>query len=215
MTTVVVMAKECVPGHVKTRLTPPFTPEVAAQIAAASLRDTMDTVERLPVQRRVLCMQGAAPADARGWDIVAQVGGGLDERIAAALDACAGKTVVIGMDTPQVTSDLLAPVLGSWPDDVDAWIGPATDGGFWLLALRESRGDLVRGVPMSRDDTGDAQRERLVGAGLRVRELATLTDLDTAESLRDVLAATPEGHLTRLLAPRTVRHSTPCTVIEP
>ena len=50
------------------------------------------------------------------------------------------------------------------------------------------RGDLVRGVPMSRDDTGAVQRARLVDAGVSVADLPVLTDIDDIDSLRAVAA---------------------------
>ena len=66
------------------------------------------------------------------------------------------------MDTPQLTAAHLAPVLPTGRrTTIDAWFGPATDGGFWALGMREPRGDLIRGVPMSRDDTGAQQLRRL------------------------------------------------------
>jgi glycosyltransferase A (GT-A) superfamily protein (DUF2064 family) len=102
------------------------------------------------------------------------------------------------MDTPQLNADHVADI-ERWPDDVDAWFGPAEDGGFWALALREPRGDLVRGVPMSRPETGARQRERLEAAGLRVGTLPTLTDIDDAESLRTVTELLRNGRLTALL----------------
>ena len=87
-----------------------------------------------------------------------------------------------------------------WPDDVDAWLGFANDGGFWLLALRDPRGDLIRGVPMSRDDTGSIQLDRLLDAGLRVRLLPELVDVDTIEDAREVAASAPETRFARTLA---------------
>lgn len=199
MTTVVVMAKECVPGRVKTRLHPPYSLTDAAALAAASLDDTLATVAGLTVEHRVLCIDGNPPAGLPGgFEVVAQSGNGLDERIAAAVAGCRGPVVVIGMDTPQVTAADFDPVVHAWPDEVDAWFGPAADGGFWLLALREPRGDLVRGVPMSRADTGALQRMRLVEAGLQVRDLGTMTDVDDATSLADVLRRVPaESRLAR------------------
>ncbi len=104
------------------------------------------------------------------------------------------------MDTPQLTAAHLRAPLEQWPPDVDAWFGPATDGGFWMLGLRDPDGDLVRGIPMSLSDTGARQRERLVEAGLTTRDLDTLTDIDTARSLDEVRPQLPDGHLTRLLA---------------
>ncbi|WP_374976792.1 DUF2064 domain-containing protein [Microbacterium trichothecenolyticum] len=199
MTTLVVMAKECVPGRVKTRLHPPYTLEEAARIAAASLSDTLAFADALPVERRVLSFAGfRTPGQAPGWEVVVQPEGGLDERIAAALDCCSGPTLLLGMDTPQVREVHVAPAL-AWPAGTDAWLGPATDGGFWALALRHPDGALVRGVTMSRDDTGAQQRRRLESAGLSVGALPVLTDIDTAESLADVASELPDGRLLDLL----------------
>jgi glycosyltransferase A (GT-A) superfamily protein (DUF2064 family) len=200
LTTLVVMAKECVPGRVKTRLSPPFSLAQAARIAQASLEDTLTFGSALEVTRRVLCFAGThPPADAGDWEVVAQEHGGLDERIAAVLDGCTGPTLLIGMDTPQLRTEHIALAL-AWPDDADALLGMAEDGGFWALALREPAGSLVRGIPMSRPDTGARQRERLEAAGLRVRDLPMLTDLDTAASLAVVAADLPgDGQLARLL----------------
>ena len=192
MTTLIVLAKECIPGKVKTRLYPAYTYDEAALIASASLADTLAAVASLPASRRILCFDGTIPpAGSEEYEIVPQVTGGLDERIASALEACTGPTVLIGMDTPQITAALLNPIFGLWPDGVDAWFGPAADGGFWALALADPRGDLVRGVPMSRDDTGSIQRRRLIEANLEVRDLPELLDIDTADDLEQVVAGIP------------------------
>jgi glycosyltransferase A (GT-A) superfamily protein (DUF2064 family) len=110
---VVVIAKEPVPGRVKTRLTPPFTPAEAAALAEAALTDTLTAVADTNVARRVLALDGApGPWLPRGFDVIGQRGAGLDERIAWALtDAHVTlplPLVLIGMDTPQVTPALLA-----------------------------------------------------------------------------------------------------------
>ncbi|MBN9153364.1 MAG: DUF2064 domain-containing protein [Microbacterium sp.] len=209
MSAVLVMAKECVPGRVKTRLTPPFTPEEAAAVASACLADTMAFVARLPVDRRILVFEGAPPPGLDGFEVVAQARGGLDERIAAALDGCREPALLLGMDTPHLDAADVAAPLAAWragDDAVDAWFGPATDGGFWALALTRPSGELVRGVPMSRGDTGARQRDRLVQAGLRVRDLPRRTDVDDAASLAHALASAAEGsalgHLRRAVEPR-------------
>ena len=121
-------------------------------------------------------------------------------RIGAALDRCSGPTLVVGMDTPQLSAEHLRGPLEQWSADIDAWFGAATDGGFWLLGLRSPDGDLVRGVSMSVPDTGARQRERLAHAGLNTRDLVTLTDIDTAETLDEVRPTLVDGHLARLLA---------------
>ncbi|THA26571.1 glycosyltransferase [Streptomyces sp. RKND-216] len=184
-TTLLVIAKEPVPGRVKTRLTPPYSPEQAARLAEAALHDTLETVAALPVRRRVLVLSGQPgawlPRDA-GFEVVPQADGGLDERIAAAFAGCDGPALLVGMDTPQLRPGLLAPVLApdGW-DTCDAWFGPAADGGFWALGLAEPDPELVRGVPMSTARTGAEQRDRLLRAGLTVRDLPVLRDVDTGE----------------------------------
>lgn len=194
MTTLVVMAKECTPGRVKTRLHPPYSLEEAALIAQASLDDTLAFAARLPVDRRVLCFEGSqVPAAADGFEVVPQATGTLDERIADVLDHCEGPTILIGMDTPQLRPEDLGDALADWPPTVDAFFGPAADGGFWALALREPRGDLVRGVAMSEPDTGGRQRERLTRAGLRVQDLRERIDIDTVDTLAQVAAELPPG----------------------
>ena len=201
MTTLIIIAKETIPGRVKTRLHPPLSLEQAAQLAAASISDTLAAVGNLPTTRRILLFDGnLLPPGSESYDMTPQTAGDLDERLAAAFDEAVGPTVLIGMDTPQVTADDLAPAFVAWPHDVDAFFGPADDGGFWALGMREPRGDLIRGVPMSRDDTGAIQLQRLHDAGLRVTMLPTLTDVDTIESAREVAALAPDTSFARLLA---------------
>ncbi|TCK63847.1 DUF2064 domain-containing protein [Curtobacterium sp. PhB136] len=197
--TVVVIAKECLPGKVKTRLTPAMTPEDAARVAAGSLDDTLRTVAALPVARRVLFFDGSVVPDAAaGFDVLHQPGGGLDERLGHLFDAMTGPTLLVGMDTPQLSADDLAPVLHD--PERDAWFGPAEDGGFWALYLREPDGAHLRGVPMSRDDTGAVQRARLVDAGLDVGTLATLLDVDTVPDARRVAELVPDSTFAAALA---------------
>ncbi|GGL00592.1 glycosyl transferase [Sphaerisporangium melleum] len=201
---VVVIAKEPAPGRVKTRLTPPFTPHEAAALAAAALADTLGAVARVPGVTRVLALDGTpGPWLPAGFTVVAQRGRGLDERLAAAFEDAgrlsAAPVVLIGMDTPQVTAQALSSaltLLGTW----DAVFGPAADGGFWLLGLRDPRPSLLTGVPMSRPDTGTAQLARLRSAGLSVAHLPVLTDVDTAADAAEVAAAAPGSRFADALA---------------
>ncbi|WP_432119396.1 TIGR04282 family arsenosugar biosynthesis glycosyltransferase [Streptomyces sp. bgisy032] len=197
MTTLVVIAKEPRPGRVKTRLTPPFTPAQAAGLAEAALADTLRAVAATPAARRVLVLDGApGPWLPPGFDVVPQCAGGLDERLADAFARCAGPALLVGMDTPQVTPGLLGVDL----DGCDAWFGPAEDGGFWALGLARPDPALLRGVPMSTPRTGAVQRERLVAAGLRVRDLPRLRDVDTAADARAVAALAPRSAFAARLA---------------
>jgi uncharacterized protein len=194
---ILVIAKSPVHGRVKTRLTPPFTPDEAAAPAAAALGDKLAAVAATPVARRVLALDGEpGPWLRPGFDVIPQRGDGLDERIAFALadawSAAPMPIVLIGMDTPQVTPGLLgraaAPLVAG---NADAAFGFADDGGFWLLGLRETDITLVLGVPMSRPDTGVRQLARLDRAGLRVAQMPYLTDVDTAEDAARIAGIKP------------------------
>ncbi|MDK9494295.1 DUF2064 domain-containing protein [Streptomyces katrae] len=192
MTSLLVIAKAPVPGRVKTRLTPPFTPQQAADLAEAALADTLAAVAATPADRHVLVLDGApGPWLPPGFEVVPQSGGGLDQRLAAAFAGCTGPALLIGMDTPQATPAHLAPALAF--DAYDAWFGPAADGGFWALGLAAPDPALLLGVPMSAPDTGAVQYERLRAAGLRTGLLPRLRDVDTAADAAEVSALAPTG----------------------
>ncbi|WP_405366118.1 DUF2064 domain-containing protein [Kitasatospora sp. NBC_00039] len=196
------IAKSPVPGRVKTRLTPPCTPEQAAALAEAALADTLATLDRVPAGRRLLVLEGeAGPWLPPGWQVVRQSEGGLDERLAAAFAHAAGTApdtpaLLVGMDTPQIGGALLAePLSPARRTGVDAWYGPAADGGFWALGLARPTAELARrlllGLPMSTPETGQALLDRLAANGLTVGHLPVLTDVDTIRDARHVAAEAP------------------------
>ncbi len=193
--TVAVIAKQCLPGQVKTRLSPPLTPEGAAHLAQLSLSRTLATVRLLPARTRLLVMDGTPTAgDAEDFTVVPQASGGLDERLAAICDGVAGPLLIIGMDTPQFSVNHVAALLDDWGTVTarrDAWLGPASDGGFWGLALRQPDGALIRGVPMSTDTTGAQQHARLCAAGLSVGMLPELRDMDYFSDAHAIAAELP------------------------
>lgn len=194
-TQLLVIAKAPVPGRVKTRLCPPCTPRQAAEIAAAALDDTLVAATMLPAARRtiVLCGQYASPG---GWHTVPQRGDGLAERLANGFADTAQPdtaSVLIGMDTPQVTAHLLATVAAGLAD-ADAVLGWALDGGWWTLALRDpSHAGVLRTVPMSTPDTAAQTLAGLRARGLRVRLTAPLRDVDTAADACEVANQCPDG----------------------
>ncbi|MCU1407724.1 MAG: glycosyltransferase [Glaciihabitans sp.] len=203
MTTLVLIAKETIAGRVKTRLHPALSFEQAAQLAAASISDTLAAVADLPATRRVLLFDGTViPAGAENYEVIPQVAGDLDERLGAIFDILDGPTILIGMDTPQISAQALAPAFAEWPSGVDAFFGHASDGGFWALGLDAGfgRGDLIRGVPMSKDNTGAVQLNRLAAAGLGVQFLPTLTDVDTIDNAREVAELIPNSQFAETLA---------------
>lgn len=200
---VLVLAKEPVPGRVKTRLTPALTPAEAARIAEAALEDTLDTVRRADVSGRVLVLDGTWVAE--GFTVQPQATGDLDERIACAFDdawaCCPLPMLLIGMDTPQLTEVLVEQAIATLlSPGVDAVLGLAQDGGWWGLGLRRPHPHLIRGVRTSRDDTGSVQRQRLMDAGLATIELPVLRDVDTLQDLLCVAAEAPAGRFASTVA---------------
>ena len=141
MSTLIVLAKAPVPGRVKTRLCPPFTPDQAAGLAEAALTDTLYAARACAADNLLLFLDGRPgpwlPNARTGQDIgvAAQPAGGLDMRITAAFAAAAkrdpGPALLIGMDTPQVNPALLNEGLHLLHRDAEAVFGPADDGGFW------------------------------------------------------------------------------------
>ena len=190
----IVIAKAPAPGRSKTRLCPPLTAEAAAELAAASLADTLAAVAACrEARRRVLALDGASREWVPpGFELIPQRGSGLDERLASAFEDVSEAALLIGMDTPQVTPALLTAGLRmlSRPG-TDAVLGPALDGGYWAVGLRRPRRDLFVGVPMSSAVTFEAQLGRLRGAGLRVRSLPPLRDVDLIADARAVAGLAP------------------------
>ena len=130
--TVIVLAKEPVPGRVKTRLQPAFSASEAAVLAAAAIEDTRAAVRQCSATRRILAWEGDPTSWQDGFEVVRQPPGVLNVRLAAALAAALSvptdePALLIGMDTPQVSAQLLDT---DW-EGADAVLGLSEDGGFW------------------------------------------------------------------------------------
>ena len=197
--TLLVIAKEPRPGLSKTRLSPPCSPEEAAGLAEAALRDTLESVAAVPAARRVLVLEGRpGPWLPAGYEVVPQRAGGLDERLAGAFAAATGPAFLVGMDTPQVTPALIeASASALAGPEVDAVLGRAEDGGYWAIGLVRPDERAFRGVPMSVQTTGEAQRARLDELGLRTEELPVLRDVDFFEDARAVALEAPDSRFAR------------------
>jgi uncharacterized protein len=199
-----VMAKAPVPGRVKTRLGAVIGMEAAAHVAAGALLDT------LAVCRRVfddchLALSGDLRGAVRehdlrqhlaGWVVHPQRGTSLGERLYRAHLAVTGPgpTVQLGMDTPQVTGDDLRDVVAV-SEPGNAVLGPAPDGGWWVLAVRDPGAAAgLPGVRMSTPATFDHTREALLATGHAVVTARTLRDVDTVADADAVAAQLPRGH---------------------
>jgi hypothetical protein len=181
---VAVIAKSPVAGQVKTRLCPPLTPVQAACVARASLMDTLDTVMEADVARRTVVLDGE-PEDwlPSGMDLIAQRDGPFGDRLSGAIEDVFTKlalpVLVIGMDTPQLrTAHLEGAAEALLAPGTDTVLGPAEDGGYWLIGTRRPVASMFSGVEMSTARTGRLQLRRLRSLGLCCARLGRLRDVD-------------------------------------
>lgn len=208
--TVLVIAKAPRPGAVKTRLAADLGAVGAARVAAAALLDTL-LVCRAVFSHRVLALAGDL-ADAgvidttdirhevAHWKVIGQSSGDLGHRLsqahvdAAALtgraDGQARRVLQIGMDTPHVTASQLADSAHLLCQaHVDAILGPAEDGGWWVCGTSDpAQAATLADVPMSRSDTGDLTLAALRKIGARVGLVTVLRDLDTQDDAKVIAA---------------------------
>ncbi len=198
--TLLVVAKAPEPGRAKTRLAATVGDRVAADIAAAALLDTLDAVAAAPVAARVVAFTGDLNAAAgateirqrlESFTVIPQRGDGFADRLANAhVDSADGYPVLqIGMDTPQVTADLLtgcARALLQAP----AVLGLADDGGWWLLGVgTPAMAECLRTVPMSQPDTGELTLQALRAKGIDVTPVQPLADIDVLDDVAVVREA--------------------------
>jgi rSAM/selenodomain-associated transferase 1 len=197
---VLVVAKAPVPGQVKTRLGAEIGHDAAARVAAAALLDTLAACNATGADRHLSLAGDLAEAvEGRqitaalaGWTVTPQRGDGLAERLVAAhLDAGAGVVVQVGMDTPQVSAEALHAAAAALHAH-DAVLGPAWDGGWWVLARRDpDHVQALAGVPMSTSSTLEETHTALEWAGCRVGRTAPLRDVDTVADADHVAALAP------------------------
>jgi uncharacterized protein len=204
---VLVVAKAPVSGSAKTRLGHAVGMERAAELAAAALLDTMAAcVAAYGVARCHLALDGDLTDAERsrelldataGWTVHPQRGDDFADRLVNAHEdasAVAGAPVVqVGMDTPQLRAQTLIGVGSRLTDPRAAVLGPASDGGWWLLGVGSPQLVSTLGnVPMSTSRTGDLTRMALVRAGGVVTDVETLRDVDEVQDAESVAAAAPQ-----------------------
>ncbi|HVA66841.1 MAG TPA: TIGR04282 family arsenosugar biosynthesis glycosyltransferase [Elusimicrobiota bacterium] len=186
---IVVFAKAPVPGRVKTRLCPPLSFQQAAELYRAFIQDTLACVRRMRPARLAVAYDADGPSPELDWlmaqpgfEFFPQEGVDLGERLIRSFERIfrdgAEKALIIGSDAPRIHAGLLARALDSL-DQNDIVLGPAADGGYYLIALKELRSDLFHSIPWSTDKVLEATIERAEHSGLKVSLLPSLADIDT------------------------------------
>ena len=179
---VAIFARWPEPGKAKTRLIPRLGAEGAAALYRKLLEMTVGEARTsgLPFHLRVT---GGDPQRFRYWlgedlDVRDQGDGDLGEKLARV----GAPAIMIGSDCPGLTAALLREAASVLPNR-DAAIGPADDGGYWLLALREPCPDLFTDMAWSTPQVFPETMRRLEANGISPHLLPELTDIDTGEDL--------------------------------
>ncbi|HSD27205.1 MAG TPA: TIGR04282 family arsenosugar biosynthesis glycosyltransferase [Vicinamibacteria bacterium] len=188
-----VFVKRPAPGAVKTRLAAAIGPAAAAELYRALAERVLEATTPAPgeYERLVFYDPPEAPEEMHAWlpgvRLLAQSTGDLGERMsdaaARAFARGATRVAIVGTDTPGLSRETVVAALDAL-DAVDVVIGPTADGGYYLLALREPRPELFAGVAWSTPAVARETRARAAAAGLLVRELPLLRDVDTLEDVR-------------------------------
>ena len=190
----IVLAKDPVPGRVKTRLVPPFSPRQAAEFYAAMLDDVLEASSQSARVYGLAPILAIHPPEAVGsiatrvptdYRVIPQRGANLGERMEWAMrDAASGganRILLRGSDSPMLDAEKFGTALRSL-DEVELVVCPDFDGGYNLIGLRRPAVGLFD-HPMS---TRTALEDTLANAaalGLTSQVQQASFDIDTAEDL--------------------------------
>ena len=186
---VLLVAKAPAPGRAKTRLVPPLTHEQAAGLARALLLDTLAACrEELADVRLLVPDEADLEPLARltnGAPITVQRGRGLADalRLSIREHTVDGATAIVSSDVPGLPRGALREAAGRLARGADVVLGPAMDGGYWLIAMREAHDAPFERIPWSTPAVLAATLERCREAGLAVELLEPWRDIDTAADL--------------------------------
>lgn len=203
--TVLVVAKASAAGCAGTRLVPPLTSEQAAAVRQALLLDTLDACRDEVAQTALLY---ADPDDApslgrlAGPDtrLLLQEGRGLADalRLGMARHIGEGPVALVSSDIPGIPPGSLERAFAALEGGADVALGPALDGGYWLIAMRDFSDVPFRAIPWSTPAVFAVTMRRCEQAGLSVAVLDPWRDVDTPVDLAFLLRSVDD-----LPAPRT------------
>lgn len=189
----VVFTKAPLPGQAKTRLSPPFTSEEAAKLAEAFLFDTLEMIKTADLNAERIIYYTPKTAEnyfsaliADGWQVKPQKGQSLKTRLINALSNESENdslpVVVIGADSPTLPPHYLAEAF-KIIKKADLVIGPALDGGFYLIGIRKFHPGLLKPVMLSKTDSCKKLAISADRIGLTYNKLPTWYDIDHADDL--------------------------------
>jgi len=198
-TCLVVFGREPIPGEVKSRLATGIGPEAAARVYATVLEHTLETAQNSGA--RVVLSLAEEPSGSWARNLVVPVevqrggdlGDRMDDAFARRFSQGEQRVVIVGSDCPWFRATHIAKASAEL-GGVDSVLGPATDGGYWLVAQRPPGLAMFARIPWSSPETLARTRKRISALGGTWSELEELVDIDTVEDLELVVAdpRTPE-----------------------
>ena len=199
---VLVMAKYPSPGSAKTRLGAQIGFRAACRLSEAFIRDLGDRLGGLGLPVTWAFWPPAAPfADlVPGQRCVPQVGGDLGERLEAGMAECIATlrlpVLAIGTDAPHLDGACLREGAEALAGGADVVLGPATDGGYYVIGVRAPQPALFRDIVWGSSSVFEVTLQRARAAGLRVHLLPTTFDVDDEAGLEELRALLARGTLT-------------------
>ncbi len=192
---ILVFAKAPLPGLAKSRLIPTLGADRAADLQAHFIRHTLATTARLQLPTELLCAPDiehpAFGAAARDFSVqlYTQKGGDLGARMSHAIEcgiARGGPVVLIGTDCPALAAGDLHDAFDALCRGHDAVLGPAADGGYYLIGLNGPGPQLFSEIQWSTPNVLNETRARLRSTNMHWHELRQLRDIDTPADLADL-----------------------------
>ena len=195
---IAVMAKASSPGRTKTRLTPPLTPQEAAELNTTFLKDIADNIARAARQAPIATYMAFGPPGSEPFFREhLPAGVGLVEAWLGHFGKCLFATVetllqrghasacVLNADSPTLPTAILVELAEALAAPGDrAVIGPAEDGGYYVLGLKVAHGRLFEDIDWSTERVFAQTLERAAEIGLPVQVLPSWYDVDDRAGLR-------------------------------
>jgi rSAM/selenodomain-associated transferase 1 len=187
-----VVAKAPRPGVTKTRLCPPLTPDQASRLASAFLHDSLANAIQAGLAPRIVCRGATEQQELRRLagpltQVSIQSGDGLGDALEGAfregLADGFSAVAVLGADSPTLPALVIREAFAAVGEGYDIALGPAEDGGYYLLAARGVHPWLFRDMPWSTDGVARETLRRARALGLRTHALPVWYDVDDAASL--------------------------------
>ena len=201
----ILFAKPPLAGRVKTRLAESLGREGAARLYACFLRDAAGTARALCDARpgvSLVCEWALEEAESlddfplTGWLPGAflhrtQTGADLGMRMAAALGRCLAfgrRAVLIGTDFPDLPHEVLIDAFEKLEcgDEPKITLGPAADGGYYLIGMNRFLPDIFTGIPWSTSEVLSRTMEKAAALGVGTALLPEWRDVDDADDLEDL-----------------------------